>query len=251
MVTVVGIPACTKLIDGHVQHATPARYSAALMQGAEAVPILIPPLGELQAGLLDRLDGLLLSGSPSNVDPLLYGSNTDLTPDLHDRARDATMLPMLREAVLRGLPVLAICRGLQEMNVAFGGSLHQDVHRIPDSLDHKARGSGIEARFRPRHDVTLAGALAQMLGRTGMEVNSLHEQAIDRLADGLTAEAWAPDGVVEGVRVTHATGFAYGVQWHPEWNHAAFADRLALFQSFGAACRTYARDRDAVSRIPG
>ena len=251
MVTVVGIPACTKLIDGHVQHATPARYSAALMQGADAVPILIPPLGKTQAGLLGRLDGLLLSGSPSNVDPLLYGAITDLTPDLHDRARDATMLPLLREAVLRGMPVLAICRGLQEMNVAFGGSLHQDVHRIPDSLDHKARGSGIEDRFLPRHDVTLAGGLAEMLGHTRMEVNSLHEQAIDRLADGLTAEAWAPDGVIEGVRVTHATGFAYGVQWHPEWNHAAFVDRLALFQSFGAACRRYARDRDAVSRTPG
>ena len=251
MVTIVGIPACTRLIGGHVQHATPARYSVALMQGADAVPILIPPLGGTQTGLLERLDGLLLSGSPSNIDPLLYGSITDLTPDLHDRARDATTLPMLREAVLRGMPVLAICRGLQEMNVALGGSLHQDVHRVPDYLDHKARGDRIEDRFRPRHDVTLAGGLAEMLGRTRIEVNSLHEQAIDRLAEGLTAEAWASDGVIEGVRVTHAAGFAYGVQWHPEWDHAAFVDRLALFQSFGAACRSYARDRKAVSRTPG
>ena len=239
MATIVGIPACTKHIGGHRQHATPARYGDALLGGAGVVPVLIPPLGEAELGLLDRLDGLLLNGSPSNVEPALYGVAEDLTPQSHDAARDATTLPLLRAAIARGMPVLAVCRGIQEMNVAFGGTLHQQVHLLPGRMDHDAREERIEDQYLPRHEVTLGGELAALLGEARITVNSLHEQAIDRLAGGLVAEAWAPDGTIEAVRVAAARGFAFGVQWHPEWQFAAFADRAALFAAFGQACRRY------------
>jgi putative glutamine amidotransferase len=241
MALIVGIPACTKLINGHEQHATPARYAAALLGGAGALPLLIPPMGEVELGVLDRLDGLLLNGSPSNVEPHIYGVAEDLTPHAHDAARDRTTLPMVRAAIARGIPVLAICRGIQELNVAFGGTLHQQVHLQPGRMDHDAREDLIEDQYLPRHSVTVTGSLARIIGAERIKVNSLHEQAIDRLADGLVAEAWAEDGTIEAVRVEHATAFAYGVQWHPEWRFAEFADRAALFAAFGEACRALRR----------
>jgi putative glutamine amidotransferase len=239
MALIVGIPACTKLINQHVQHATPARYAVALVGGADVVPVLIPPLGEVEVGVLDRLDGLLVNGSPSNVAPALYGVAEDLTPDAHDGDRDATTLPMLRAAIARGMPVLAVCRGIQELNVAFGGTLFQQVHLQPGRMDHDAREELIEDQYLPRHEVRLAGGLARIMGAERIMVNSLHEQAVDRLAAGLVAEAWAHDGTIEGVRVDGARGFAFGVQWHPEWRFAEFPDRLALFRAFGAACGAY------------
>jgi putative glutamine amidotransferase len=237
MALIVGIPACTKIINGHVQHATPARYGAALL-ACGLVPVLIPPVGEAELGVLDRLDGLLLNGSPSNVAPAQYGVTEDLTPDAHDPARDATTLPLVRAAIAQGMPVLAICRGIQELNVAYGGSLFQQVHLQPGRRDHDAREDLIEDQYLPRHTVTLTGGLASIMGER-LEVNSLHEQAIDRLADALIAEAWAEDGTIEGVRVANAPGFAYAVQWHPEWRSTEFPDRLALFQAFAAACAAY------------
>ncbi len=124
---IVGIPACNVEVRGHPQHATPARYGAAVMGAAGAMPILIPPVGEAQLAVLDRLDGLLLSGSPSNVHPSAYSDEESATPDWHDMGRDETILPIIRAALDRGLPVLAICRGIQELNVALGGTLFQQV----------------------------------------------------------------------------------------------------------------------------
>lgn len=239
MTPVIGIPACTKTINQHLQHATPARYGAAVIGGAGGVPVLIPPVGEPALALLDRLDGLLLNGSPSNVAPAVYGGGDDLTPGAHDPARDGTTLPLVREALSRGMPVLAICRGIQELNVALGGTLHQQVHLVAGRFNHDAPEESIEDQYLPRHPVRLAGSLAGILGAASVEVNSLHEQAIDRLAEGLVAEAWAEDGTIEGVRVAAAPGFAVGVQWHPEWRYGEFPDRLALFRAFGAACRAW------------
>ncbi|MBV9782509.1 MAG: gamma-glutamyl-gamma-aminobutyrate hydrolase family protein [Acidisphaera sp.] len=238
---VVGIPACSKMICGQLQHAAPARYGAALMGGAGAIPVLIPPVGEAELALLDRLDGLLLNGSPSNVEPSRYGADEDLTPDRHDPHRDATTLLLVRAALARGMPVLAICRGIQELNVALGGTLHQQIQTVPGRFDHRAGDGTLDEQYSPRHDVTLSGSLARMLGATGIRVNSLHEQAIDRLGEGLAAEALAPDGTIEGVRVLDAPGFAYAVQWHPEWRYAEDAASVALFRAFGDACRSYAR----------
>lgn len=238
MTLLIGIPACTRTLNGHMQHATPARYGAALMGAADALPVLIPPLGDVALAMLDRLDGLLLSGSPSNVEPSRYGAE-DETPDAHDAARDRTTLPLIREALRRDMPLLAICRGIQELNVALGGSLHQQVHLVPGRLDHRG-GPGPHSRaFAPKHDVALSGELARLLGHERIRVNSVHGQAIDRLADGLVAEAVAPDGTVEAVRVPDAC-FAFGVQWHPEWDYASDTNSVTLFRAFGRACRAYA-----------
>ena len=236
---IVGIPACNVEARGHLQHATPARYGAAVIGGAGAIPILIPPVGEAQLAVLDRLDGLLLSGSPSNVHPTQYDGGESETPEWHDTDRDATTLPLVRAALDRGLPVLAICRGIQELNVSLGGTLHQRVHAIAGRLDHRGGEGTMDERYGPKHAITLSGQLARIIGATEIMVNSLHGQAIDRLAPGLLAEAIAPDGTIEAVRVEGARGFAHGVQWHPEWRYAENKASMALFTAFGDACRAY------------
>lgn len=239
MTLIVGIPACARTRNGMLFHETPARYAAALEGGAGAVPVMLPPAGAAELAVLDRLDGLLVPGSPSNVHPDHYEGGESLTPDLHDPARDATTLPLIRAAIARGLPVLAICRGIQELNVALGGTLHQTVHAMEGRLDHRGGEGPMEVRYGPKHEVALSGRLARMLGAARITVNSLHGQAIDRPAPGLVVEAVAPDGTIEAVRVEGARGFAYGIQWHPEWEYLDDAASLALFRAFGEACRTY------------
>ena len=239
MTLIVGIPACARTRNGMLWHETPARYAAALEGGAGAVPVMLPPAGAAELAVLDRLDGLLVPGSPSNVHPDHYEGGESLTPDLHDPARDATTLPLIRAAIARGLPVLAICRGIQELNVALGGTLHQTVHAMEGRLDHRGGEGPMEVRYGPKHEVALSGRLARMLGAARITVNSLHGQAIDRPAPGLVVEAVAPDGTIEAVRVEGARGFAYGIQWHPEWEYLDDAASLALFRAFGEACRTY------------
>ncbi len=243
MSIVVGIPACTVELRGHIQHATPSRYGAAVIGGAGAMPILLPPVGEGMLALLDRLDGLVLSGSPSNVEPHRYGVTESLTPNSHDPHRDNTTLPMIRAALARGLPVLAICRGIQELNVALGGTLHQQVQDLPGRLDHSAGPGPVEHCYRPKHTVRLSGHMASLLGKTEILVNSLHEQGLDRPGEGLAVEGLAPDGTIEAVRVVNTPGWAIGVQWHPEWHYAGNVDSMAIFRAFGEACRAYATGR--------
>ncbi len=240
---VVGIPACTRSLAGQPQHAALPRYGEALI-AAGATPLLIPPFGPAMAGVLDRLDGLLLSGSPSNVDPAHYGA-TDETPDMHDPARDNTTFPLIHAALARRMPVLAICRGIQEMNVAMGGSLHQQVHGVAGRHDHRGGEGDRETRYRPKHGVALTGQIAALLGCDTLQVNSSHEQAIDQLAPGLIAEAVAPDGTVEGVRVD-GHPFAFAVQWHPEWQATQNPPSMTLFQAFTDACRMYTATRSPV-----
>ncbi|HET6306447.1 MAG TPA: gamma-glutamyl-gamma-aminobutyrate hydrolase family protein [Rhodopila sp.] len=243
---IVGIPACAKSIADMPFHQTPARYAQAALVGAGALPVLIPPLGEAMLGLLDTLDGLLLPGSPSNVHPSRYRGGDSETPDLHDLQRDDTTLPLIRAAIARGMPVLAICRGLQELNVALGGSLIQRVHAQPDRLDHRGGPGPHEKRYGPKHAITVSGSLAGILGAERIEVNSLHGQGIDRLAEGLAVEARAPDGTIEAVAMPGAPGWLLGVQWHPEWGFAANPHSVAIFAAFGDACRLYqARNRKA------
>ena len=242
--SIVGIPACTKFIAGYVQHATPARYGAALIAASNAIPILIPPEGEQMRGLLNRVDGIMFNGSPSNVAPLRYGADFDATPDAHDPERDATTIPLILAALERGIPVLCICRGMQELNVALGGTLFQEVHLQPGRMDHRS-GEG-EHRFAIKHEVTLSGELARISGTETIQVNSLHGQAIDQLAAGLAVEAMAPDGTIEAVRVEGAKNFAMAVQWHPEWEVTHFPDRKRLFNAFGDACAAYRQSRGPV-----
>ncbi len=248
MSLIVGIPACSRDINGMLQHATPARYGAALIGGAGAMPVLLPPVGEGLTALVDRLDGLLLSGSPSNIEPRSYGVDEDLTPGQHDAPRDATTLPLIRAALAKGVPVLAICRGIQELNVALGGSLTQRVQEVPGRHDHRAAGDTPQPDpmdwdhlFRLKHSVTVSGHLARVLGAREITVNSLHQQAIDRPGDGVVVEGVADDGTIEAIRVQDVPGFAMGVQWHPEYHYATDAASVAIFRAFGDACRAFRR----------
>ncbi len=240
MTPLIGITACAKTVETLRQDTAPRSYSAAVLAVSGGVPVLLPPLGDGMEAVLDRIDGLLVDGSESNVEPARYGVAVDETPGQHDPERDATTLPLIRAAIARGMPVLAICRGIQELNVALGGTLHQRVHTVAGRDDHREPDGTPDEKFAIRHDVALSGGLETLLGAGRVAVNSLHGQAIDRLAPGLTAEAIAADGTVEAVAMPGARGFLLGVQWHPEWLVATDAPSRTIFEAFGDACRAYA-----------
>lgn len=240
---VVGIPACTTVVGGLTRDTAPRSYSAALTAVSRAIPVLLPPVGTAMAEVLDRLDGLLIDGSESNVEPHRYGVTADETPDAHDPARDDTTLPLIRAAIARGLPLLAICRGIQELNVALGGTLIQRVHATPGRDDHREPGGTADEKFALRHEVAVCGGLALLVGRASIRVNSLHGQAVDRPAPGLVVEATAPDGTIEALAAPDAAGFVLGVQWHPEWHAADDGPSRRIFEAFGDACRAYAAAR--------
>lgn len=238
MTPIVGIPACARTRNEMGWHETPSRYAEAVFHASRVLPVMIPPMGPPQTELLETLDGLLLPGSPSNVHPSHYEGGESLTPEWHDHERDSTTLPLIREAIRRGIPVLAICRGIQELNVALGGTLHQTVHAIDGRLDHRAGPGTMEDKYGLKHPVRLSGRLARLIGSEIM-VNSLHGQAIDQPAPGMEIEALAPDGTIEATWVANAPGFALGIQWHPEWRFAERPGSMAIFHAFGEACRTH------------
>lgn len=243
----IGVTACTRQLGLHPFHIAGDKYLRAVVEGAEGMPLVIPALADLIAteALVQRLDGLLFTGSPSNVEPQHYQGAPSESGTLHDAARDAVTLPLLRAAVAAGVPVLGICRGFQEMNVAFGGSLHQKVHEAGPFMDHRERGETLEEHYGLHHPVEVRpGGLFEALDLPArFEVNSIHGQGIERLAPGLRAEALAPDGLIEAVSVREAQAFACGVQWHPEWQVRSHPVYLALFQAFGSACKERAAHR--------
>jgi putative glutamine amidotransferase len=245
----VGLPCCTRLTGDtpHVTHAIAEKYALAVVDGAGGLPLLIPALGDRidPAEVVLRLDGLLVTGSRSNVEPHHYGAEPE--PDLvHDPKRDGLTLPLIRAAVAADLPVLAICRGIQELNVALGGTLHQRVQDIEGRFDHRAPKGTLDERYaHAAHPVALAaGGLFERLagGAREIVVNSLHQQGIDRPAADLAIEAVAPDGQIEGVRLPKAA-FIIGVQWHPEHRLLENPFSRGLFAAFGEACRARARRR--------
>ncbi|TLZ09550.1 MAG: gamma-glutamyl-gamma-aminobutyrate hydrolase family protein [Gammaproteobacteria bacterium] len=238
----IGIPADRRMVGAHPFHMVGEKYARAVLDAAGAAPLLIPALAdELRfEELLERLDGLLFTGSPSNVEPHRYEGPPSAPGTLHDPARDATTLPLIRKAVAAGVPVFGICRGFQEMNVAFGGTLHQKLHEVPGHLDHRDDGTQpLEVQYGPAHDVTLepGGMLRAFAPGDRIPVNSLHSQGIDRLGPELEVEARAPDGVIEAFRVRNAQRFALAVQWHPEWKVMSNPFSRALFAAFGEASR--------------
>ncbi|HXO16092.1 MAG TPA: gamma-glutamyl-gamma-aminobutyrate hydrolase family protein [Steroidobacteraceae bacterium] len=238
----IGIPADRRMVGAHPFHMVGEKYARAVLDAAGAAPLLIPSLAD-ELGfdeLLQRLDGLLFTGSPSNVEPHLYEGAPSAPGTLHDPARDATTLPLIRKAVRAGVPVFGICRGFQEMNVAFGGTLHQRLHEVPGHLDHRDdETQPLEVQYGPAHDVTLepGGVLRALAVSDRIQVNSLHNQGIDRLGAELAVEARAPDGVIEAFRVRDAQRFALAVQWHPEWKVMSNPFSRALFAAFGQASR--------------
>jgi putative glutamine amidotransferase len=235
----VGIPTCLRRVNQRVFHGVSERYTTAVIDATGCLPILIPAVGSKVdiCVLLDRLGGLLLTGSPSNVHPSQYGCEPCHPEILHDPDRDATTLPLIREAVRRDLPVLAICRGVQELNVALGGTLHQRVHELPGRLNHRSRKDAPGGPYAPAHSVSLTGGglLAALAGTAEIMVNSLHSQGIDRPARSLLIEAIAPDGQIEAVSLPGAR-FVVGVQWHPEYKVLENPFSRALFAAFASAC---------------
>lgn len=231
------------MIGPQAYHLVGEKYLIAALDAAGAIPVIVPAIGrELNMdGLFESLHGLLFMGSPSNVEPHRYQGEPSSEGTLHDPHRDETTLPLIPRAVAAGVPVLGICRGFQEINVAFGGTLWQKLHEVPGHLDHREpKGEPIERQYAPAHAVTLApGGLLQRLagGADSLQVNSLHGQGVRELGTGLSIEARASDGVIEAFRVTAARRFALAVQWHPEWRVMDNAFSMALFAAFGAACR--------------
>lgn len=234
-------------------HWVTEKYLTAVADGAKAMPVLIPAMAGASDNvarleeLMARVDGLLLTGSPSNVEPHHYDGAASREGTEHDPDRDATSLPMIRAALAAGLPIFAICRGIQELNVAMGGTLHQLVHELDGRFDHRSdKTVPHEERYELRHMVRLTegGRLAALYdGALDVKVNSLHAQAIDRVAPGLSVEAIAEDDTIEAVSVDDAPTFQLGVQWHPEWRF--WEDRMSrtLFEAFGRAVQTRAEAR--------
>ena len=248
----IGISCCTKQfgIFGMPNHAASDTYVRATDEVIGGVPVLLPangPTADIET-LLDRLDGIILTGSRSNVQPELYDGPPHAEGTPEDPNRDGITLPLIRAAVARGVPLLAICRGFQELNVALGGSLHQRMQDLPNRMDHSTpMQPSARVRQGKAHAirVTPNGWLHRLAGSTEIAVNSLHNQGINQLAPGLVVEGIAPDGVIEAVRVTAseagpAIGYAVGVQWHPEYDWRTDALSRAIFEQFGAAVRAYA-----------
>ena len=251
---IVIVTSCNRLSAGHVVHLAGRKYVDAVRL-AGALPLVAPPLGQDQlGGLLDIAHGVLLTGSPSNVHPSHFGQALHNPALPLDPERDAWTLPLARLALQRGVPLLGICRGTQEVNVSLGGSLHQAVHEVPGLNDHRENESDeLDDQYGLVHavDVAPGGLLQQITGLPRFMVNSLHGQAVARLAPGLRVEATAPDGLVEAFSLPTAPGFNLCVQWHPEWLAAENPVSMQILQAFGAAARNFQdRVRGPLPRVP-
>jgi putative glutamine amidotransferase len=242
MKPLVGISCCRKQFGsiGMPNHAASDTYVRATDQIVGAVPVLLPANGSNAdiATLLSRLDGIILTGSRSNVNPVLYNGPPHAEGTPEDDMRDAVTLPLIRAAIAAGIPILAICRGFQELNVALGGSLHQRLQDLPDRIDHTSvMHPSSRVRTGKAHMIRVARGswLHRIAGASEIAVNSLHNQGVDTLAPGLVAEGVAPDGTIEAVRAANSPGFTVGVQWHPEYDFETDAVSRRIFEAFGTA----------------
>ncbi|MGB8364734.1 MAG: gamma-glutamyl-gamma-aminobutyrate hydrolase family protein [Rhizomicrobium sp.] len=243
---IVGIPCDHRKLGAHPFHMVGDKYIAAVRDGAGVLPLLVPVLAPPipPQEVLASVDGLLFTGSPSNVSPGHYGGAPPREGVALDEHRDATTLPLLAAAIETGVPILCLCRGFQELNVALGGTLYQHVHEIEGRADHREdRHAELDAQYGPAHPVHVVpgGLLARLAPAPTFAVNSLHSQGIDRLAPSLHADAAAPDGTIEAVSMPAAKGFVLGLQWHPEWRWAENPVSRAIFRAFGDAVREFRR----------
>ncbi len=242
--------------DGHVTHAGFHGYVRAVAQASGALPLLMPSAADVLDAdtLIAGVDGVLLTGSPSNVDPARYDAPRPHAPMLLDRERDAAILPLLPRLIEAGVPLLAVCRGFQELNVAYGGTLHPAVHTLPGRLDHREgdHDRPVQRWYDDSHPLHIApgGRLAAIAGTLETRVNSLHHQGIERLGQGLRVEATAPDGLVEAFSVADARAFTLAVQWHPEMRIDDSPLARSLFAAFGDACRSRRAQRLRASALP-
>jgi putative glutamine amidotransferase len=244
---IIGIPADRRMLGDHAFHAVGEKYIQAIAQAAEAVPLLIPSLGADMSveQWLAEVDGIFFTGSPSNVEPHHYHGEASRPGTLHDAARDATTLALIPKAIAAGVPVLGVCRGFQEMNVACGGTLWQQVHEQPGfHLHHEDESQPLDVQYASAHEVILepGGQLQAIAGCDRLQVNSLHHQGVRELGQGLSVEARAADGLIEAFRVSAARRFAIAVQWHPEWKVTENKFSMRLFAAFGTAARERAAE---------
>jgi putative glutamine amidotransferase len=249
MKPLIGVTADRKYVDEHYWHAAEEHYLTAVVEAMDGIPMIIPALAEAldQEALLRRLDGLLLTGGVSNIGPHHYGHASEQDDCARDPQRDATNFGLIPRAIALGLPILGICRGLQELNVALGGSLHQRVQTVPGKMDHRENSAvDLGQQYGPAHRVSLqrGGVLAALSADPSVVVNSLHGQGIDRLAAGLRVEALADDGLIEAVSLPSAAAFTLAVQWHPEWYRYNSKFCRTLLAEFGAHCKTYAQQKN-------
>lgn len=242
---VIGIIGNYYLInDQYPVHAAGRMNSAAISQVAGGMPMLIPSDPDLVSvgELLSHCDGFLLTGARPNVHPDEYGVEPTEAHGEFDRARDALTLPLVRAAIDRGQPLLAICRGFQEVNVALGGTLHHEIRDLPGRDNHRMPPDGtLEEKFALRHIVSLTpdGPFARLMGADEVLTNTLHGQGIDVAGDRIVIDGRAPDGTPEAIYIRDNPGFCMGVQWHPEWNAGKDPVSRALFGAFGDAARAW------------
>lgn len=244
----VAVSTDVRHFENYTWHAAPQQYLEAAISAAGVLPVLVPSFGDridLDA-LLDSVDGVMITGSKSNVHPSHYGAEASEENGPYDEARDATTLPLIRRAIERGVPLLAICRGIQEMNVALGGSLATEIQEQEGVWDHRAPDStNQDERFAIRQPVKIkpGTCLAGIFGEGEIMINSVHRQAVSRLGERLQVEAAAPDGTIEAVSVIDSRAFAVGVQWHPEYWAKSDDASARIFKAFGDAARGHADAR--------
>lgn len=238
---VLGVIACDRTVNGEAAQSVMLRYLKASLSFADCSALIVPSLPDLVSAedIAQRLDGLLLTGSPSNVQPARYGED-QAGEGPFDPGRDEMTARLVRAMIARRRPVFGICRGLQELNVILGGTLRRDLSAPGAALPHHAPdGSGLDEMFAHTHAVDLVedGVLARVLGSNSLQVNSVHYQGIGRLAPGLRAEALAADGLVEAVSGEILGAPVVAVQWHPEWNTEATPHAQAFFRMLGRSLR--------------
>ena len=236
----IGVLADSKMVGPHGYHSLGDKYLRAISEGMQALPVLIPAWAERKIlySYLSGLEGLLLTGAHSNIEPRHYGAQLSTEP-FHDRARDSTAFLLIEMALDMDIPVFGICRGFQEINVALGGSLYQRVQALPAMMDHREDPDQPLARqYGPVHKVALeSDGILRPISDSGMEaVNSLHQQGVSRLAEDLTVEARATDGLIEAFRLSRNDRFVLGVQWHPEWEVTRNQFYQDIFNLFNHAC---------------
>lgn len=248
---IVAVPTDVREFDNYIWHGVPQPYLEAAISVANVTPLAVPSFGADRIDLgavLGAVDGVMITGSKSNVHPSLYGEEATEENGPYDPGRDATSIPLIKGAIERGIPLLCICRGIQELNVALGGTLATEVQDRDGNLDHRAVVSdNQDERFAIHQTVTVkpGTCMADILGAGEIKINTLHRQAVGTLASGLAVEAIAPDGVVEAVSVLGAKAFAIGVQWHPEYWAASDRPSARVFEAFGEAVRAHATNRAA------